>query len=49
MKDWGPIYVHIEIFDGVHVIGIAVKNAPANGYNFDSLKGSYTSLANIPH
>jgi DNA-binding Lrp family transcriptional regulator len=39
MKDWGPIYMHIEIFDGVHVIGIAVKNAPANGYNFDSLKG----------
>ena len=38
MKDWGPIYMHIEIFDGVHVIGIAVKIAPANRYNFDSLK-----------
>jgi DNA-binding Lrp family transcriptional regulator len=22
MKDWGPVYMHIEIFDGVHVIGI---------------------------
>ena len=26
IRHWGPIYMHIEIFDGVHVFGIAVKD-----------------------
>jgi DNA-binding Lrp family transcriptional regulator len=36
-RDWGPIYMHIEIFDGVHVFAIAVKDAHINNKNIDSL------------
>jgi DNA-binding Lrp family transcriptional regulator len=38
MRDWGPIYMHIEIFDGVHVFGIAVKDAHINNNDIDSLR-----------
>jgi DNA-binding Lrp family transcriptional regulator len=37
MRDWGPIYMHIEVFDGVHVFGIAIKDTRINN-NIDSLR-----------
>jgi DNA-binding Lrp family transcriptional regulator len=37
MRDWGPIYMHIEVFDGVHVFGIAIKDVRINN-NIDSLR-----------
>jgi DNA-binding Lrp family transcriptional regulator len=40
MRDLGPIYMHIEIFDGIHVFGIAVKDAHINNNNVDSLRES---------
>jgi DNA-binding Lrp family transcriptional regulator len=38
IRDWGPIYMHIEIFDGVHVFGIAVKDAHIYNSNIVSLR-----------
>jgi DNA-binding Lrp family transcriptional regulator len=40
MRNWGHIYQHIEIFDGVHVFSIAVKDRYINSNNIDSLRVS---------
>lgn len=40
----GPIYMHIEIFDGVYVFGIAVKNGYATNNNPDSLRKNFSKV-----
>jgi len=44
MRGYGPIYMHIEIFDGVHVFGIAVKNGYATNNNPDSLRKNLSKM-----
>jgi DNA-binding Lrp family transcriptional regulator len=44
MRGWGPIYMHIEIFDGVHVFGIAVKDMHINSNNIDSLRKNLSKV-----
>jgi DNA-binding Lrp family transcriptional regulator len=38
IRGWGPIYMHIEIFDGLHVFGIAVKDRHINSNDIDSVR-----------
>ena len=38
MRGWGPMYMHVEIFDRVHVLGIAVKDVHINNNNIVSLR-----------
>jgi DNA-binding Lrp family transcriptional regulator len=38
IRHWGAIYMHIEIFDGVHVFGIAVNDAHINNGDIVSLR-----------
>jgi DNA-binding Lrp family transcriptional regulator len=44
LRDWGPMYLHIEIFDGVHAFGIAVKHAEIANNNINTLRGDLSKV-----
>lgn len=50
MKDLGPIYMHVEVFNNVHAIGIALKDTYINIINIVSIKKNLTKvLGNSSH
>jgi DNA-binding Lrp family transcriptional regulator len=38
IRDWGTVYQHIEIFEGIYLFSIAVKDVHISNNNIDSIK-----------